>query len=399
MKYENGIIALEAIYDSTNAAKFQQDLLECISNNADEIMKNEYVVLDARETEYMSSAGLRVLLYIKKQGYNLKFINVSSKVYDIFDMTGFNKLFQINRKIKEMCFSDGWEEIGHGASSKVFRIASDLLLKVYDKKIPLWKIEREANNVRNAIVHGIPTYIGFEIVNINGINYGNYGLVIELLDSEVFSNFLNRNPELFEEYAFKYLNMIRTIHNTEADDGFEDIEKLWHSWIDMLSPWLSETEIEKLHYMVSLVPRRHTIVHSDMHVNNVIVSNNELLIIDMADIGYGHPIFDIGPLCFHYHYMELADREMADNLIIANHEVRTKLWKILMDEYLADENPERHEALVKIYNCFGAMRCGIIAAKHAQLPIERKNVFISTMKKELFPQYDEIIALMKKHLF
>lgn len=398
MKYENGIIALDSKYDSTNADKFKEELMKCILDNADEISKSGAVTLDANNTEYVSSAGLRVFLHVKKQGYNLKIINVSSEVYDIFDMTGFNKIFQINKKIKEMDFLEAWEEIGHGASSKVYRIASDLLLKVYDKKIPLWKIEREANNVKNAIVHGIPTYIGFEIVNLKGIDYGNYGLVIELLDSEVFSSFLNKNPELFDEYASKYLDMIRSIHNTEADDGFEDIEKLWHSWVDMLSPWLSDAELEKLHYMVSIVPKRHTIVHSDMHVNNVIVSNNELVIIDMADIGYGHPIFDIGPLCFHYHYMELASKEMADNLIIANHDVRTKLWKRLMDEYLADENPKRHEALVKIYNCFGAMRCGIIAAKHAQLPIESKNMFISTMKKELFPQYDEIISLMKEYL-
>jgi len=398
MKYENGIAFLDKRYDSSNADELHNTLLNCIENNKNELEEKGLLVLDAKATEYISSAGLRALLSIKKMGTNLKIINASPEVFDIFDMTGFNKLFEIFKALKEMEPADNWVEIGHGASSKVFRIGPEQLLKLYDKKVPLWKIEREANNVKNAFLHGIPTYIGYEIVKVNGMDYGDTALIIELLDSQVFSVFLNENPDKYDEYSDKYINMIRQIHSTEADDSFEDIEKLWHSWLEMLSPWLNEEELQKLHALVSTVPKRHTIVHSDMHVNNVIVSKGELVIIDMADIGFGHPIFDIGPLCFHYHYLELGSKEMADNLIIANHDVRDKLWHRLLDDYLADPDPVRHEALVKIYNCFGALRCAIIAAKHAQLPIEQKDCMIATMRKEVFPQYDEVIALMKEYL-
>jgi len=398
MKYNNGIIALGNKYDSTNAPMLQEELLKIIEENKMELTEKGGIVLDAKETSYISSAGLRVFLYIKKQGYDFQIINVSPEVFEIFDMTGFTKLFNISKALKEMYPQESWEEIGHGASSKVFRIGSEQLLKIYDKKVPFWKIEREANNVKNAFIHGIPTYIGYEIVSVKGMDYGNTGLIIELMDSQVFSVFLNEHPELFDEYADKYIKMIRDIHSTQADDSFEDIEQLWHSWLDMLTPWLSEDELQKLHKMVATVPKRHTVVHSDMHVNNVIVSNGELVIIDMADIGFGHPIFDIGPLCFHYHYMEVASKAMADNLIIARSEIRDKLWHRLLDDYLADPDSKRHDALVKIYNCFGALRCAIIAAKHAQLAVEQKEIMISTMRRELFPQYDEIITLMQEYL-
>jgi len=398
MKYDNGIITLDKKYDSSNAAELQNGLLSLIDDNKIEIKEKGILVLDAKNTEYISSAGLRALLLVKKQGNDLKIINTSQEVYEIFDMTGFNKLFEVSKALKEMTPNAQWEEIGHGASSKVFRIGPENLLKLYDKKVPLWKIEREARNIKNAFLHGIPTYIGYEIVNVKDMEYGNTGLVIELLDSQVFSVFLNEHPELFEEYADKYISMIREIHNTETDDSFEDIQQLWHSWIDMLAPWLSEDELAKLHVLVATVPSRNKVVHSDMHVNNIIVSNGELVIIDMADIGFGHPIFDIGPLCFHYHYMEVGSKEMADNLIIANHEVRDKLWHRLLDDYLADPDTKRHEALVRIYNGFGALRCAIIAAKHTQLPIEQKHLMIDTMRKELMPQYDEILLLMKEYL-
>ena len=47
-------------------------------------------VFDASELEYISSAGLRVLLKFRKGfGKNLDVLHASSEVYDIFEVTGF----------------------------------------------------------------------------------------------------------------------------------------------------------------------------------------------------------------------------------------------------------------------------------------------------------------------
>ncbi len=63
--------------------------------------KGKYnLVFDFAKVEYISSAGLRVILYSKKNvernnGF-LKLINVSDDIMEIFEMTGFTDFLSIN---------------------------------------------------------------------------------------------------------------------------------------------------------------------------------------------------------------------------------------------------------------------------------------------------------------
>jgi anti-sigma B factor antagonist len=55
---------------------------------------NEKIVLDFSDTEYISSAGLRVILYTRKaldeiEGGALEIVNVNDSVKEIFELTGF----------------------------------------------------------------------------------------------------------------------------------------------------------------------------------------------------------------------------------------------------------------------------------------------------------------------
>ena len=56
------------------------------------------VVFDAEDLEYISSAGLRVLLHVRKNNPEMKIINVSSEVYEVFEVTGFSQMLSIERK-------------------------------------------------------------------------------------------------------------------------------------------------------------------------------------------------------------------------------------------------------------------------------------------------------------
>ena len=69
-------------------------MLEEEYNKLDE--KN--IVLDLKELDYVSSAGLRVLLTMQKemnQKGNLEIINVCDSVKDIFEVTGFIDILNI----------------------------------------------------------------------------------------------------------------------------------------------------------------------------------------------------------------------------------------------------------------------------------------------------------------
>ncbi len=59
----------------------------------------EECILDLGKLEYVSSAGLGVLLHTHKRlasgGGGLKLVNVSNHINDIFMYSGFDKLFEI----------------------------------------------------------------------------------------------------------------------------------------------------------------------------------------------------------------------------------------------------------------------------------------------------------------
>ena len=76
--------------DSFNSEEVQKGILALLEQGVS-------VVLDMTACRYISSSGLRVLLYTKKMaasnGLNIYLKDVSAEVKDIMDVTGFNNFF------------------------------------------------------------------------------------------------------------------------------------------------------------------------------------------------------------------------------------------------------------------------------------------------------------------
>lgn len=93
IKKENGItlLKLDGRLDTTTAPELEKAI-----NDEGEELKN--LVLDFNGIDYISSAGLRVLLTAQKkmniQG-SMELINVSESVMDVFEMTGFADILVI----------------------------------------------------------------------------------------------------------------------------------------------------------------------------------------------------------------------------------------------------------------------------------------------------------------
>ena len=79
-------IALEGELDSITSPELDREVQEL--ENADE------VVLDLKELAYTSSAGLRVIMGLKRRlaGRPLKLVNIGLGVREVLDMTGSSAL-------------------------------------------------------------------------------------------------------------------------------------------------------------------------------------------------------------------------------------------------------------------------------------------------------------------
>ena len=127
-------------------------------------------MFDVDKLDYISSAGLRVLMkFRRKAAKNIIIQNASNDIYDILDMTNITKMFVIKKKLLNISI-DGCEQVGTGLSSKVYRIDPETIIKVYDKKIPFYKITREIDLAKKVFIAGLPTAISYDLVRCGDLS-------------------------------------------------------------------------------------------------------------------------------------------------------------------------------------------------------------------------------------
>ena len=84
-------IALEGRLDTTTAPQLEAELKQSVSDN-------ERLIFDFTKLEYLSSAGLRVLLaaqkMMDKQG-EMVICNVNDVIAEVFEVTGFSDILTI----------------------------------------------------------------------------------------------------------------------------------------------------------------------------------------------------------------------------------------------------------------------------------------------------------------
>ena len=83
--------AVEGRIDTTTAPDLEKELKGSLGNASE-------LIIDFKDVEYISSAGLRVLLsaqkIMNKQG-SMKLIGVSEDIMEIFEVTGFSDILTI----------------------------------------------------------------------------------------------------------------------------------------------------------------------------------------------------------------------------------------------------------------------------------------------------------------
>lgn len=92
---QNVIITLKGRLDTMTAPQLDD---EATSIDFDEV---ETVTLNLKDLEYISSSGLRVILALyknlKNKGGNLKIVNVSNTIMELFSMTGMSDYLDIEQ--------------------------------------------------------------------------------------------------------------------------------------------------------------------------------------------------------------------------------------------------------------------------------------------------------------
>lgn len=281
-------VYIDGIINSTNANEFSDKI-------KDEPKGTDGLVLDCEKLEYISSAGLRVILSAKKRcgDKTFKVINVNSEVMEVFEVTGFDEIMDITQANKKISV-EGCDIIGRGNCGECYRIDDETIIKLYYGNTDISVIEHEKALSKKAFVMGIPTAISYDIVEADG----RIGVVYELIKSKTLAELMRTDPDNLDKYIKMYADICKSIHAIHTDDpdipSFKDLNK---EDIKLVTG-ITDEERDLLNKFVDMIPDGNSCIHGDLNVNNIMVQDGECCLIDMGEFGKGIPMFDISRIVF-----------------------------------------------------------------------------------------------------
>lgn len=335
------MFALKGRIDSSNAPALEESLL-----------REKPTTLDASGLEYISSAGLRVLLRLSKEVENLEVVNVSSEVYEIFNVTGFTQIFPVSRALREISL-DGCQLIGRGGNGSVYRIDNDTIVKVFREGRSLEYVSKSRETAQKVFLHDIPCAISYDVVKVGNC----YGVVYELLNISTIGRTIHDDPDRVDYWAEKAATLLKKLHATEIEDGvFGQAVESVKGWLDTALDKISDEDAQRIRSAVDrLGVRRNTFVHEDFHASNIMVQGDELLLIDVDDSCVGDPAVDLAGM-YTTHEITTSSDEVCMWLLGMTKDETTRYWTHFQEVYFDGVDEEEKSAMLFRMKFFGNIK-------------------------------------------
>ena len=329
----NTTVFLSGRIDSNNAPEVENEIARLTSGGETPL------VIDCGKLEYISSAGLRVILRLKKTHPELRIINVTPEVYDILDMTGFTEMMPVEKAYRVVSV-EGCEVIGEGFNGKVYRIDRDNVVKTYKNSDALSEIMHEREVAKLALILGVPTAISYDVVKVGD----SYGSVFELLSAKSFSKLLADEPDKFDWCVSEYVKMLKKIHSTVVPKGkLPSMKEKTLAIVRRMKDMLPDGAGDKLLRMTEEIPESDHMVHGDFHTKNIVLAGDEVLVIDMDTLSVGDPIFDL----VHMYNAYVGYSEYDPGIVLAFQGYPAATARRFWHETLAAYLGTRNEKIIK----------------------------------------------------
>ncbi len=380
-EHNNMTIKLSGRIDSQNAAGVEQEILSQLAA----AQKNMELIMDAETLEYISSAGLRVILHLRKKYPDMKIVNVSSEVYEILEMTGFTEMITVEKAYRIVSI-EGCEKIGQGANGTIYRIDRDNVIKVYNNADALDEIKHEREVAKLALILGIPTAISYDVVRVGD----SYGSVFELLNAKPFSKILADEPEKMDWCVKEYVDLLKKIHGTPVPAGkLPDMKEKVLGWVKFVREYLPESASEKLYSLVEAVPHDDHMIHGDYHTKNLMLQNDEVLLIDMDTLAVGHPIFELSAVFNSFQGFSEYHHEVIEAFQGFDFATGTAFWNKVLAAYLETNDEARIREVAEKAKIIGYTRLIRRAIRRGMLENEEG-------RKEILFWKEKLLALIEK---
>ena len=194
----------------------------------------------------------------------------------------------------------------------------------------------------------------------------------------------------------KFGKLLKQLNTTEASPSlYGDIKQIYLERAKSAEEFFTPEENEQIVRMINAIPDGNGMIHGDYHTNNVMVqSDGELVLIDMADISRGNPIYDIGGTFLTMYLSGMNDPNITLEKIGIEYEKAKQVWGIALSTYYGTNDPKMLELYSNRCSAFALMRMATtLGFTTGAARNQYAEGIVALMRQQLFPNTENFCKL------
>jgi len=151
---------------------------------------------------------------------------------------------------------------------------------------------KEYDHAEKAFALGIPTPEPKDLVKVPD---GRMGIIFQRIQGKKsFARAVGEDPSRTEELAIRFAALCKALHSTRVNK--EELPSTKEYYVDLIKtdPFLTSAQKDKVLRFIADIPEADTALHGDLHFGNAIFRGEESWLIDIGELGYGYPLWDLG---------------------------------------------------------------------------------------------------------
>lgn len=270
--------------DATSRQELEEKLAKALEGR-----ENVSILIDADKLNYISSAGIRVLVNLRKVSRDMRIFRVSQEIYDTLVVTGITDMIPVERRIREINAPSGELLIRKEADGDIYRWEEDQVVKIYHADVSFEEVQQIYLLTSNVASYGVPTISAYEIVSCGGKT----GMIYEYPYGKTLAELWLMRPDRMQEEIEMLAELMHMLHHCVIEAGeLPDAAERMLSELGENST-LSEDQRKKLTEMAENRSDGDAFVYGNLRLENIMLDDDRLVLLDMSRCGRGNAILDL----------------------------------------------------------------------------------------------------------
>ncbi len=288
IRWEETENALHVLLAERIDAASRQELEDKFSKALDG-RENVSILINAEKLSYISSAGIRVLVGLRKVSRDIRIFHVSQEIYDILNATGITDMLPVERRIREINVPSADLLIREESDGEIYRWEEDLAVKIYRAGVSFEEVQRKSLLLGKAASYGVPTTSVYEIVSCGEKT----GMIYEYPYGKTLEELWLMRPDRMQEEIEMLSELMYTLHHRVIGEGdLPDVSERMLSELEENST-LSEDQKKKLTELAKNHSGGDVFVYGNLRLGNIVLDEDRLVLLDMSRCGRGDAILDL----------------------------------------------------------------------------------------------------------